>query len=69
MMLFIGVTMMLCLYLAEISHPLIVMGISIVIQSALMFSSSYAPNMGSFIVIYGVLFGLFSGIIFMIPIV
>jgi hypothetical protein len=68
MMISIGVTIKLGLFLAEKIHPLIIMGSAVVGQSAVIFASSYAPNMTAFIIIYGVLFGLCSGFNFMLPI-
>jgi len=39
------------------------------ISAAIIFSCSYIGNVGGFIVLYGVMFGLISGLNFMIPIV
>lgn len=69
MMLCIGLTMRIGLFLAQCSHSLIVMATVVIFQAAFIFSSSFATNMGSFIVLYGVMFGLFSGLNFMVPVV
>jgi hypothetical protein len=69
-MLCIGLTMRLGLWLTEICiHPIIVMSCVVVLQALFVFVSSFLHSMGSFIVIYGVLFGLASGFNFMIPVV
>jgi hypothetical protein len=65
----IGITMKFGLTLAELTHPLIVLASTVTMQSILTFLSSYIQNMSGFILVYGVIFGLFSGINFMIPIV
>lgn len=69
MMLCIGITMRLGLFLAQHTHPLIIMASVVVGQAGFIFASSFAPNIGSFIVLYGVMFGLFSGFNFMVPLV
>jgi hypothetical protein len=69
MMFSIGITMKLGLTLAELTHPLIVLISTVFMQSILTLLSSYIQNMSGFILVNGVIFGLFSGINFMIPIV
>lgn len=70
MMLCIGLTMRFGLYIAENGvHALIIMSCVVLLQAGFVFASSYVPNMGGFIVVYGVLFGLVSGFNFMIPVV
>lgn len=69
MMICIGLTMRFGLWLCELTHPLFVMALNVLLQAASIFISSYLPNMGTFIVMYGVVFGLVSGLQFMIPIV
>jgi hypothetical protein len=70
MMLCLGLTMRFGLLFTEIGiHPTIVLSITVVLQACFVFGSSFVGNMGSFVVLYGVLFGLGSGINFMIPIV
>lgn len=68
MMLCLGTTMKMGIYLSEKTHPLIVMAFAIVCQSICVFSSSYLPSMTGFIIVYGCLIGLFSGLNFMITI-
>ncbi len=68
MMLSIGFMIKPGLMIAEHIHPAIVMLVTVVIQAALIFSSSYTPNMTIFILVYGVLFGFCSGINFMLAI-
>ena len=61
--------MRLGIFLAESLHPIVVMGSVIVMQAVTIFASSYLTSMGGFIVLYGVIFGLLSGLNFMVPIV
>ena len=61
--------MRLGLLMSEKSHPLIVLSINIVISAACIFIASYVNDMGAFIALYGIIFGLISGLNFMIPIV
>lgn len=63
-----GLTISLGLYLARITHPLIVLGVSAVIQAVFVFISSYMTNFWLFILFYGILFGMTTGLGFMIPI-
>jgi hypothetical protein len=69
MMICYGFTMRLGLLLAEFLHPIFTMGAVVLMQAVVIFSSSYLTNMGGFIVVYGVIFGLLSGFNFMVPIV
>lgn len=69
MMICIGLTMRLGLFISEKTHPLLVMGIVVVFQSLFIFVSSYVTGIAGFIIIYGVMFGLVSGFNFMVPIV
>jgi hypothetical protein len=68
MMLSIGITMKLGLKLAEHIHPLIVMTTAMLLQCLFIFVSSFALNMVLFIAIYGVFFGLASGLNFMLTV-
>lgn len=68
MMLCLGTTMKMGLYLSEITHPLVVMTVAIVSQAICVFSSSYLSSMPGFIIVYGCLIGLFSGLNFMLTI-
>ena len=45
------------------------MSINVLLQALFIFCSSFVNNMGAFIVLYGVMFGLVCGLQFMIPIV
>lgn len=56
------------LKLAEKTHPSITIPCTVVLQSIVIFVSSYIDNMIGFIIVYGVLFGLASGFNFMVPI-
>lgn len=69
MMLCIGLTMRLGLFLAQCTHPLILMAFVVIAQALFIFVSSYATAIGTFIVLYGVMFGLCSGLNFMVPLV
>lgn len=69
MMLCIGLTMRLGIFIISKIHTLILLTIVVVCQSGLIFASSYLVTMTAFIIIYGVLFGLVSGLNFMLPIV
>jgi hypothetical protein len=70
MMLCLGLTMRFGLLFIEIGiHPTIVLSITVALQACFVFGSSFVTSMGSFVALYGVLFGLGSGINFMIPIV
>ena len=69
MMFCIGIMMRLGIFLSDLSHPLLFMSINVILQAACIFISSYVKSMGVFIVFYGVLFGLISGLNFMIPII
>lgn len=69
MMLCIGLTMRLGIMLADLTSPILTIGVSVICQATLIFSSSYVPTIGGFIGLYGVIFGFFSGINFMVPIV
>ena len=69
MMICIGLTMRLGLYLSEVTHPLFIMALNVLLKAACMFTSSYIKSMGWFIVFYGVIFGLICGNQYMVPIV
>lgn len=66
-MISVGLTMSLGLYLAKVTHPLIVLVISQVLQALTIFVSSYMTNFWPFVVFYGVIFGIVAGFGFMIP--
>lgn len=61
--------MRLGLFLSEKTHPLIVLSINAVLSAACIFGASYVDSMGAFVALYGIIFGLISGLNFMIPIV
>lgn len=63
----IGTMMRLGIYLSSISHPLIVLIVCETLKAGSMFTASFMPNITLFIVFYGVIFGLASGICFMLP--
>lgn len=69
MMICYGFTMRLGLLLAECLHPIFSMATVVLMQAAVIFSSSYLTEMEGFIAIYGIVFGLLSGLNFMVPIV
>lgn len=69
MMFCIGLTMRLGLFFAYYTHPLISLTVNVGLQALFMFCSSYVENIIAFVALYGVLFGLASGLNFMIPIV
>lgn len=65
----VGLTMRLGLYLADKSHPILVLSISQFISALLVFIASYMDHIWTFTLFFGILFGLNSGLAFMIPIV
>lgn len=69
MMMCIGFTMMFGIWLARKTHPIIVMASVVLLQALVIFVSSYIISMIGFIIVYGCLFGLASGLNFMVPIV
>lgn len=64
-----GLTMRLGLYFAEKTHPIISTLTCIISLSAIVFISSFMTNIWAFIVLYGIIFGLLVGLIFMVPVV
>jgi hypothetical protein len=64
-----GLPMRLGIYLAEITHPMIVIVTCQILLSASIFISSYMTSMWVFIFFYGIMFGLLVGTAFMIPII
>jgi len=66
-MIALGLTMSFGLRLAKITHPLIVLTVSQVLQAVSIFISSYMKDFWTFQVFYGILFGLIAGVAFMIP--
>lgn len=66
-MISIGTTMSLGLHLARITHPLIILLISQVLQAVTVFFSSFTDNFWLFILFYGIIFGIVAGLGFMIP--
>jgi hypothetical protein len=68
-MLMTGPTLRLGLYLAEKSHPILVLGINHILLALVVFISSYVKSMLLFAVFYGFLFGLLSGVSYMIPLI
>jgi nitrate/nitrite transporter NarK len=68
MMACIGLTMRLGLFLASITHPVIILTASQILAAGTVLVSSFMPSNWLFIVFYGILFGLFAGMSFMIPI-
>lgn len=69
MMLCIGLTMRLGLIISEKTSPLLVLFVVSLFQAITVFCCSYVPTMGGFIILYSVIFGLVSGLNFMIPMV
>lgn len=69
MMFCYGLTMRLGIYLTEIIHPIIVLSSITILFSASVFISSFMSTMWSFLAFYDILFGLFVGMVFMIPVV
>lgn len=69
MMFCYGLTMRIGIHLAEITHPIIVMSSVTVLFSISVFVSSYMSAIWVFLFFYGILFGLFTGMVFMIPVV
>ena len=67
MMLCIGIFMRLGLYLAEKTHPLIVLITCQILLSTSTFISSYMTTIELFVLFYGIFFGLLVGMAFMIP--
>lgn len=65
----VGLTMRLGLYLAEKSHPLIVLGTNQVLGALCMLICSYVDDIWLFIFFYGIMFGLVAGASFMVAIV
>jgi len=68
MLLCSGLTIGIGMYLARTTHPLIVMVTAQVLQAVTVFVSSFMANFWLFVLFYGILFGLISGVGFMIPI-
>mgnify|MGYP000912513799 CR=1 FL=1 len=64
-----GLTMRLGLYFAEKTHPIISTFTCIICFSATVFLSSFLTNIWAFIVLYGIVFGLLVGLVFMVPVV
>ena len=64
-----GFTMRLGILFAEATHPIIALVATTIGFSATVFASSYVTNMWGFLILYGILFGLLVGIVFMIPVV
>lgn len=69
MMYCMGFPMRFGIYLAEVTHPMIVLITCQVLLSLSIFVSSYMTSMWTFVFFYGILFGLLVGSAFMIPIV
>ena len=65
----IGLTMRLGIYLSEVLHPILVSSVCVLVMSACMLICSYIETMAGFIPVYGILFGVFAGMTFMVPIV
>lgn len=64
----IGLTMRLGLFLAVKTHPIILMTVGQVLCASVVFVSSFMTTFWLFILFYGILFGLFAGLSFMVPI-
>lgn len=69
MMFCMGLPMSFGIYLAEITHLMLVLLSCQILLSLSVFISSYMTSMWIFIFFYGILFGLLVGSAFMIPIV
>jgi hypothetical protein len=68
-MLCTGPTLRVGLYLSELTHPLLVLLVNQILLAAVVFISSYMQHMTLFAIFYGILFGLLSGVSYLIPIV
>jgi len=68
-MLMTAPTLRLGLYLSELTHPILVLGVNHILLALVVFISSYANSMFVFAIFYGFLFGLLSGISYMIPLI
>ena len=64
-----GITMRLGIYLAEITHPLFILITASFCFSGCVFASSFVTDIGAFLVLFSILWGLFIGLVFMIPVV
>lgn len=69
MMFCYGLTMRIGIHLAEISHAIIVLVGVTILFSLSVFISSFMTEIWLFFFFYGILFGLFTGMVFMIPVV
>ncbi len=69
MMFCYGITMRVGIYLAEITHPFLVLIAATLGFSGAVFASSFVTSVGAFLALYSICFGLFVGLAFMIPIV
>ncbi len=63
-----GLTIALGLQLSKIFNPLAVLVVAQVLQAVTVFVSSYMMNFWLFVLFYGIMFGLITGIGFMVPI-
>ncbi len=68
MMMSIGIAMRLGLHLAEITHHLVIIGGDQVVSTLPVFFFSFMANEWFFVLYYGILFGLFAGFNFILPI-
>jgi len=64
-----GLTMRLGIFLAEHTHPVPTLIVTVICFSASVLGASYMTTIWPFLILYGILFGLLVGICFMIPVV
>ncbi len=57
------------IYLAEITHPFSVLIVGTLGFSGAVFASSFVTSVGAFLALYSICFGLFIGLVFMIPVI
>lgn len=69
MMFCYGITMRVGIYLAEVTHPIWVIIVGTLGYSGVVFASSFVTSIGTFLALYSICFGLFIGLVFMIPVV
>lgn len=69
MMFSMGLTIRLGLYFSQKTSPLISLTVVKITSSAAVFASSYAPDIWTFIILFGIVFGLVEGMTIAVPIV
>ena len=68
MLLAISLTFFFSLSTIKRFHPRIVVTIEMILISVTVFVSSFMPNFWLFMIFYGIIFGLFSGLVYIVPI-